>query len=198
MRRTSLAALAAAALLLVGCDADEVPAPGAAQVDVDTPELRELKAQAGIEDCVPGAADGALPAVTLPCLGGGPDVDLSTLAGPLVVNLWASNCAPCRTEMPVLQDFHERYGEQVAVLGVDYQDVQPEAALDLAKQTGVTYPLVADPGGDLNAADPVPVIRGLPMFLFVDARGDVSATAGGVDSVDELVELANEHLGTDL
>jgi hypothetical protein len=57
---------------------------------------------------------------------------------------------------------------------------------------------VADPGGDINAKSPIPVIRGIPQFAFVTADGDVSIASGGVDSVDELVELANDHLGTNL
>ena len=45
------------------------------------------------------------------------------------------------------------------VLGVDYQDTQPSLALDLVEQTGVTYPLVADPGAQVR----VPFkVRGLP------------------------------------
>jgi hypothetical protein len=100
--------------------------------------------------------------------------------------------------MPALQDFYEQYGDRVGVLGVDYQDQQPDAALELAGRLGVTYPLVADPGGDLNARDPMPVIRGVPWLVFLDAEGDVELVPGGIDSADELVELANEHLGTDL
>jgi len=194
-------ALVVAALLLSGCNSDDIPSPGEAKIDVDTPSLRNLKTEAGIADCVPGSAapvDGGLPDVTLPCLGGGKAVELASLQGPVVVNLWASNCGPCRKEMPALQEFSERYGDQVPVIGVDYQDVQPEAALELARKSGVTYPLLADPGGDLNANDPIPVIRGIPVFLFVDADGQVSFVPGGIDSVDELVKLADEHLGTSL
>ena len=104
--------------------------------------------------------DGGLPAVTLPCLGGGSDVDLSTLRGPMVVNLWASWCGPCRTEMPILQGFAEEYDGRVAVLGVDYQDVQPEAALELARDSGVTYPLLADPQADAQRRVTVPCPAG--------------------------------------
>ena len=198
MRRLLPAALAAAVLVLAGCNADDVPTPGGSSIDVDTPALRDAKRQTDVADCVPGdAQDAGLPDLTLPCLGGGPDVDLATLRGPLILNLWASNCGPCRLEMPAIQDFHERYGDRVGVLGVDYQDAQPAAALALAKRSGVTYPLVADPGGDLNANAPVPVIRGIPMFVFVTADGDVSAVPGGIDSADELVELAQQH-GIDL
>jgi thiol-disulfide isomerase/thioredoxin len=198
MRRLLPAALATVMLVLSGCTSDG-SVPGEAKIDVDTPALRELKAGTGVEDCAPGDADaGGLTDLTLPCLGGGPDVDLTTLEGPMIINLWASNCGPCRQEMPALQDFYQQYGDQVSVLGVDYQDVQPNAALELARRSRVTYPLVADPGGDLNANSPVPVIRGIPFFLFLDADGEVSAAAAGVDSADELVELADEHLGTDL
>ena len=198
MRHVLPAALAAAVLTLTGCDGS-APEPGGSNVDVDTPELRELKGETAVEECAPGDAEaGGLPELTLPCLGGGPDVDLATLKGPMVVNLWASWCGPCRKEMPVLQEFYLEYGDQVGVVGIDYQDQQPAAALDLAKQAGVTYPLVADPGGDINALDPVPAIRGLPYLLFLDADGELTVVPGGVESADELVDLANEHLGTDL
>jgi thiol-disulfide isomerase/thioredoxin len=201
MTRTTLAALVAAVLMLTACEPD-VPEPGESKVDVGTPELVELKAETDVPDCAPGeTTDGGLPDLTLACLGGGPDVDLSTLEGPLVVNLWASWCKPCREEMPVLQAFNEQYGDQVPVLGIDYLDTQPAAALELAKEVGVTYPLVADPGGDINGLGSVGVVKGQPWFLFVAEDGDVSASPGGasvVDSVDDLVDLANEHLGTDL
>ena len=189
-----------ATLTLTACSGSDVPAgPGAARVDVDTPELQKLKSETAIEECAPGTGtDGPLPDLTLPCLGGGPDVDLASLRGPLVVNVWGSYCGPCREEMPALQEFYETYGDQVDVVGIDYQDTQPRAALELAKRSGVTYPLVADPGGDINAADPISVIRGVPWFVFVDADGTVTNAAGGVDSADELATLANEHLGTDL
>ncbi|GAA1134286.1 TlpA disulfide reductase family protein [Nocardioides aquiterrae] len=194
MRLLRPAALAAAVLVLAGCNAEDVRPPGRSSIDVDTPALVKLKRQTDVADCAPGTGTGAgLPDLTLPCLGGGPEVDLSTLRGPLVLNLWASNCGPCRVEMPAIQEFHERYGDRVGVLGVDYQDPQPAAALELAERSGVTYPLVADPGGDLNANAPVPVIRGIPVFVFVTADGEVSTVPGGIDSADELVELAQQH-----
>ena len=198
MRRLLVAALAA--LALTGCSGSDLPTqPGAARVDVDTPALQQAKAKTAIEDCAPGTGSGGpLPDLTLPCLGGGPDVDLASLRGPLVVNVWGSYCGPCRQEMPALQEFYDRYGDRVDVVGIDYQDTQPMAAIELARKAGVTYPLVADPGGDINAAAPISVIRGVPWFVFVDADGNVTNAAGGVDSADELAELASEHLGIDL
>jgi thiol-disulfide isomerase/thioredoxin len=200
MRRLVLAALAVA-VLLTGCDSDDLPEPpGEAKIDVDTPALVKLKKEAGIEPCRDGtASDGGLPAVSLPCLGGGPAVDLSTIQGPAILNYWQSFCPPCREEMPALQEFYDKHGDQVPVLGIDSQDLQPGAALELAKELGVTYPLVADPGGDLNGLAPFPVIRGYPWVGLVDADGRiVYQRFGGVKSYGELVDLVNEHLGTDL
>jgi thiol-disulfide isomerase/thioredoxin len=201
MRRA--AALLAAAVLLAGCSAQPRSAPpGAARIDVDTPTLREMKEQAGVAPCVPGdvaPVEGGLPAVSLPCLGGGPAVDLSTLRGPMVVNLWQSTCVPCREEMPILQRFHERYGDRVAVLGIDYQDVQVVAAMELVQQTGVTYPLLADPQSQLDGAEPFPRLQGMPFLALVDGDGRVVHRQFlAIDSERELLDLVDRHLGIEL
>lgn len=202
MRRILPVALATAVLLLGACGSGDLPSPpGEARIDVDTPALVKLKKQAGVQDCVPGDAapvDGGLPEVTLPCFGGGPAVDLSSLRGPLVVNVFASYCGPCRTEMPVLQQFHERYGDRVGVLGIDYNDAQTVPAMELVRESHVTYPLLADPQSELQGASPFPNRVGLPLFAFVAADGTTTLAAGGVDSLHELVDLVNQHLGTDL
>jgi thiol-disulfide isomerase/thioredoxin len=196
--------VALAALVLTGCSDDggtDFPTPGRPTVDVDTPDLRELKEEAGVEPC-PAAdgdpVDGGLPDVTLPCLGGGPDVALGALRGPMVVNLWASWCGPCRQEMPVLQAFHEQHGAQVPVLGIDWQDPQVTGALQLVVDTGVTYPLVADVAGDLGAIDGMPV-RGLPGIVLLDAEGEVVfRELQEIESQEELEDLVAEHLGVEL
>lgn len=203
-----IAATASAVLLLASCapgsrPADETGAtddPGrfAVDVDVDTPELRQAKKRAGIEECptpageAPQAAN-PMPDVTLSCFGGGPDVDLTTLRGPLVMNLWAQWCPPCREELPFYQRLHEQAGEKLTVLGVDYQDTRPDWAMDLLEQTGVTYPNLADPGGELR----VPFrVRGLPGIVFVDEAGEVTAVEYVViESYDQLADLVEEHLG---
>jgi thiol-disulfide isomerase/thioredoxin len=191
-----------ALLLLVGlaaCDATKkISAPNESNVKVDTPAYRVLKSQARIEDC-PAAqtTDGGLPDVSLPCLGGGRRVDLSTLKGPLVINVWYAACAPCRQEMPALAEFYKTYGDQVPLLGLDIQDTMPGAALELAKKSGVTYPLVADPGGDTQGTDLS--IVGAPTFFFLSADGTLSKpVAGGLDSVDEVKQLVEQQLGISL
>lgn len=200
------AGVLAVAVLLTGCDQAE-PAL-ACKVEVDTPELRADREAAGIADCVPDrsgsetdddAADAPraeLPDLPLPCLGSESTMALSEVRGPAMINFWASNCGPCREELPALQEFHEAYGSQVTVLGVDYLDTYPGAAIDLARQSGVTYPSLADACGDLE--DTELVVHGLPQFVFVAEDGSVSQAAGGVDSVDDLVAMVDRHLGIDL
>ena len=200
MRRILLALLVATALSACSPDAIDVRPP---DVQVDTPELREVKARIGMDDCTPGAGEpveGGLPEVSLPCLGGGPDVDLSALRGPMVINLWQANCGPCKKEMPALEEFHQRHGDRVAVLGIDFNDVHPGGALALAEETGVTYPSLADPGGDLMVEEAFAVARrGMPAFVFVDADGAVvGQVSGGVESVAEVEELVVDQLGIEL
>ena len=190
-------ALLAIAVLLTGCDQAETAA--GCDIDVDTGELRAAKAAAGIEDCPAGDPDAGtdLPDVALPCLGGGTAGSLADLAGPAVINFWASNCGPCREEMPALAEFDRQYGDQVAVVGVDFLDTYPEAALDLAGRSDATYPSYADACGLLQEHD-LPVTA-LPVFVFVAEDGSTRlATKGGVDSVDQIVELVETNLGLDL
>ena len=182
---------------------DGRPVVRAPDVEVDTPALRAVKQRIGMQDCEPGTGepvDGGLPELTLPCLGGGPDVDLSSLRGPMVINLWQFNCGPCEKEMPVLEEFHQEHADEVAVVGIDFNDVHPEGALALAEDTGATYPSMADPGGELMAEDTFAIARrGMPAFVFVDADGTVVGQhSGGVESTDEVEELVGTYLGIDL
>lgn len=169
-------------------------------VKVDTPELRSLKAAAGIAAC-PGPetgqpVDGGLPSLTLPCLGGGRDVDLAGLRGPLVVNFWSQTCTPCRDEAPLLQELWADAGDTVGVIGVDFYDPRPEWALKFAKAYGLTYPQVADTEA---AAKADLRVAALPMTFFVDSSGSIAYTqVGPIDSAEELSDLVREHLGVDV
>jgi thiol-disulfide isomerase/thioredoxin len=173
-------------------------------VDVDTAELREVKQRIGMADCEPGPGDepvaDGLPELELPCLGGGSDVDLSTLRGPLVLNVWAHWCPPCGEEMPVLEAFHQRYGDRVQVVGMNVNDLNPGKALALAESTGATYPSLADPGGEVFSSKAFAVAqRGFPAFVFVAEDGTVAGVAaGGVDSLEQIEDLVREHLGVRL
>ena len=116
-------ALSACAPATDGSESSGSSRPGAADVDVDTPQLRSIKDDAGIAACAPGDAsqvEAGLPNVTLPCLGGGPAVDVRSAAPgrPTLVNLWATWCAPCVDEVPELVDLAARASDRLAVVGV--------------------------------------------------------------------------------
>jgi hypothetical protein len=81
----------------------------------------------------------------------------------------------------------------VRVLGIDWQDTQPEGALELAEAVGVTYPLVADPGALVSDAWRV---TGLPVTVFVDAQGRTTVLRHRIASYGELTGLVTEHTGT--
>jgi thiol-disulfide isomerase/thioredoxin len=193
--RRHVAAAAVAALLLTGCS-DAVSPPGGSNVEVDTPELVAMKAEAGIEDCEPGPGGGSLPDLTLPCLGGGPDVTLADLRGPLILNVWYSNCAPCREEMPAFQSFYAEHGDEVAVMGLNVE-IYPDLAISFADLVGATYPQVADPGAEILDQSDLRV-PGFPQSFIVDAEGDVVHQFGPIETEAELVALAEEHLDVDL
>ncbi|HEX7739670.1 MAG TPA: redoxin domain-containing protein [Marmoricola sp.] len=189
--RRALCATMLALLILSGC-ASTGPTLTSPKIDVDTPALRAIKKDAGIEACPIADAElvhNVLPDAVVPCLGGGRSVNLARLRGPLIINLWAQFCGPCRKEMPVLQKFYEQFGFEVPVIGIDYTDPQPELALQLAKKTGARYPMVADYDNNIR-------VVGLPTTIMIDETGKVVYNHGGrVGSVVELRALVAKYLG---
>lgn len=112
-----------------------------------------------------------LPSLRLPCLTPGPEIDLSALRGrPVLVNLWATWCGPCRKEMPLLQATSKRYRSKVQFVGVNTRDGTRAAAAFLA-DVGVTYPQVVDLDGKLLAHLR---ISGLPVTVLLDANGRIA------------------------
>jgi thiol-disulfide isomerase/thioredoxin len=114
----------------------------------------------------------------------------------MIVNFWQSTCHPCRQEMPALAAY-ARHQSAVRVLGVDILDLQPTAALQLARDSLVAYPLVADPAGNLVGQPPVPRNVGLPFTAFLDASGRVvHVEAGAMVSEKDVAAAAAKYLGT--
>jgi cytochrome c biogenesis protein CcmG/thiol:disulfide interchange protein DsbE len=87
---------------------------------------------------------------------------------PVVANVWASWCGPCRFEFPVLQKLAARYGKEVAFLGVNSQDSDAAAATFL-EEAPVPYPSYTDP--DKKIADSLNATLGLPDTAFYDRQG---------------------------
>ena len=133
----------------------------------------------------------ALPSLTFPCLGPGPEVSLDRLTGrPTLVNLWATWCLPCREEMPLLQEAYTRHGQEVRFLGIDTQD-DPQAAAAFLGDLGIGYPHAVDRDADLLRELGV---RGLPVTLALDSDGRVVGRRVGQLTAEELQMLIDTLL----
>jgi thiol-disulfide isomerase/thioredoxin len=191
--------LASAALTLTACSSHGPSLTGGTTLKVSTPALAAVKEKTDVPNCPRVASTpvaGGMPSVTVPCLGGGRSVDLAGLRGPMIVNFWQAYCGPCRQEMPALAAF-ARSHPGVKVLGIDYLDMQPAAALKLAGDSLVAYPLVADAKGDLTGKAPLTHIPGLPFTAFVAASGRVvHVEAVPMTSEQDVADAAKTYLGT--
>ena len=141
-----------------------------------------------------GAQDDPLPIQTLPSFSGGDPVDQGQYVGePLLVNFWATWCAPCVREMPMLREMSEGLAGDVTFLGINVQDIpmNAEAFLD---ELNVEYDQATDPNGDYFKAVGG---LGMPTTLLVDENGLVRYRHTGELDAEGLRELLQAHLGTE-
>jgi thiol-disulfide isomerase/thioredoxin len=89
---------------------------------------------------------------------------------PVVVNVWASWCGPCRYEFPVLQELSARYGKRVAFFGVDAED-DADAASTFLEEEPVPYPSYSDADAEIKSS--IGATGGVPDTAFYDRRGDL-------------------------
>jgi len=140
-----------------------------------------------------GATAGKKPARVIPEVL--PDFTLATLEGPprslssyqhpsLIVNFWATWCAPCRREIPLLRQLRaERGARGVEVLGiaVDFrEDVEKYVA-----KIGLDYPLMIGEEDGLAAADAFGIDPAFPFTVFADAQRRIVAVKVGELHADE-------------
>jgi thiol-disulfide isomerase/thioredoxin len=107
-------------------------------------------------------------------LGGGVNAYAARVAAlkgyPVVSNVWASWCGPCREEFPTLQSLSARYGKRVAFVGVNSKDGDDTAATFL-REAPLSYPSYTDPDGKIAAS--LGTIGGLPDTAFYDRGGEL-------------------------
>jgi thiol-disulfide isomerase/thioredoxin len=174
--RSNKLALLACALVLGGCGGcGDNGNPESAAVDYDKaladapPKLKALYEQG--DALIPGGIDAY-------------ERELAKLKGtPLVVNLWASWCGPCRFEFPYFQQVAAERGTDVAFLGVDTDDTD-DAANTFLDELPLPYPSITDPDKEIHDEFQA---RGLPATAFYDASGELQYLhQGPYTSADQL------------
>ena len=130
--------------------------------------------------------------IDLPALSGEGQVSLAALRGrPVVVNLFASWCAPCRKELPAFAEVSEAVGDKVAFLGINHQDNR-QAGQAMLAEFGIRYPAGYDPDGRV-AVDYA--LLGMPSTLFIGADGRLLDTHTGELSREQLEDGISRLFG---
>jgi thiol-disulfide isomerase/thioredoxin len=119
----------------------------------------------------------------------GTTMRLADLRGqPVVVNFFASWCAPCVREMPEIESVKRQLGDAVMFVGVNVMD-DADRADALVADTGVTWRLVRDADGAALRAAGAPT---MPITLVLDSEGTiVDAHSGGITDKELLERLTN-------
>ncbi len=136
----------------------------------------------------------AAPAFTLVDLSG-KKVSLSDFKGKsLVVNFWGTYCAPCKIEMPWLEELSKKYApENFEVIGVTYDsEVGNDTINKNVQKLGVTYPiLLSDSKAEKDYLSDSEV---LPMSFYVDKTGKVVEVTAGLGDKSQLEAMVKETI----
>ncbi len=115
----------------------------------------------------------------------GQKVRLSDFRGkPALLNFWASWCPPCRKEMPELQEFHERYGEQIALIGINWGE-DAKTVKKFLDRFGVRYLNLLD---ERRTAFVLYKLTGIPESFFIDPEGYIRGVWIGPITAEQIVK----------
>jgi peroxiredoxin len=124
----------------------------------------------------------------------GESLTLSDFRGqPVLVNLWASWCGPCRAEMPAMERVFQEYKDQgVAILAVNATNQDSvNAAVSFADQNGLTFPLLMDVDGSVSRSYE---LRALPSSFFIDRDGVIHEVVIGGPMAEALLRSRIQSL----
>jgi len=134
------------------------------------------------------------PDVVLPTLAGD-SLRLSDLRGQIVlVNFWATWCAPCIQEIPELIALHNELNPHgLTVVGITIDDEGPELVAPFVKHFGITYPIPLDADGAV--AETFGGTWALPTTYVIDPEGRITQRVIGIFPVEEMRPRFRKQLG---
>ena len=181
--------------LIGGASSTEEPAQGVlgqvSEFTITEPEIAQLPS-AGLSTGILDVGDVAYD-FTLNDLDGNL-VSLSDYRGrPVVVNFWATWCAPCRIEMPELQAAYEKYQDDgLAILALDQDEPAEVASAYFYDEMGLTFTPLLDVGSEVSTQFGSYGV--LPSTYFIDASGAVSAIHRGPLTMGQIEGYLGELL----
>lgn len=119
----------------------------------------------------------------------GENIQLSDFKGQIVIlNFWAGWCTPCRKQMSVLNEIHQKYqASGITVLGIN-TDPKLKHAVEFLKQTSVDYPILLDPESSVPKSY---AMFAMPSTVILDRNGKVGFLNVGYKDGDEAIYREN-------
>jgi thiol-disulfide isomerase/thioredoxin len=117
---------------------------------------------------------------------------LNELRGrPVILDFWATWCAPCRASMPHLSTMQGRYGTRGLVVGLSVDDGPPQAVRRFAERLRLRFPVAM---ASENMLDDYGPIRSIPTTIFIDRRGRIVRRVTGYVDEETLEGFIREIL----
>lgn len=166
MTRTLIAVLAAVVVLTGGCSGDGAGTDSDGFIGFEEGNGSVLVVPAGEREPAPELAGTTLD---------GDELSTADFAGQVIVlNVWGSWCAPCRSEAPALVAAAEELPD-VQFIGINTKDLDPAPAQAFVRSFGVEYPNLYDPDGALLLGFGQVPPKAIPSTLVIDESGRVAA-----------------------